>query len=76
MPPDFDTGWGLHFQEGYDLEKIVALMLLGVLASLVVGIVWSVFHSIADGFQVAGYIVTTWALGLATLQFVVSKITP
>jgi hypothetical protein len=72
VPPDFETGWGLHFQEGYDFEKVVALLLLGVIFSLVIGIVWSVYHTVADGFQIAGYIITAWALGITTLQFVVS----
>lgn len=74
VPPDFETGWGLHFQEGYDLDKVVALSLLGVVLSLVVGIIWSVRDTLAHGLQIAGYIIGAWALGITTLQFVISKL--
>lgn len=74
IPPDLDTGWGLHFQEGYDAEKIAAVALLGILISIATGVVWAIRHSVADGFQVAGWVVSSWALGIATLQFVVNRL--
>ncbi|ORY18591.1 heterokaryon incompatibility protein-domain-containing protein [Clohesyomyces aquaticus] len=72
LPPDFDTAWGVHFNEGYNIEKIVYLFLLGVLISVLFGIFWSIYRSVGEAFQVSGYIVGAWAVGLATLQIVVS----
>jgi hypothetical protein len=72
MAPNFYTGWGLHFQEGWDLEIILAMVLTGIFISLIFGVLWSVFPTVADGFQVGGHIMAVWALGVASLQFAVS----
>ncbi|MCJ1300976.1 hypothetical protein MMC08_003775 [Hypocenomyce scalaris] len=67
-----DVGWGVHLIEGLDWSKLWALGLIGLLLSLLFGVLWSVFAgSIQNGFAVAGCIMTvlTCALGMAQAGF-------
>lgn len=72
-PPDLDTAWGMHLEEGLDIERIVIVVLVGFVSSLAFGIVWAtVKKSVQDGFSVAGYIAACETLLLATGQLFIS----
>ncbi|KAH4205897.1 hypothetical protein HBI40_235060 [Parastagonospora nodorum] len=72
--PDNYTGWGIHLEEGLDLERLFLLILIGLLCSLIFGVIWAVCRrSVQDGFTVAGYIVASETLGLTLLQLVLAS---
>jgi hypothetical protein len=63
-------GWGIHFVEGWDWDKIwvFAFVLFG-LGSLTFGIAWSTMeHDIQGAFGVSSYMVTFLALAIGVAQ--------
>ena len=59
----FTEGWGLYFEEGWEIHDIFALTIIAVLPSLIFLILWSVYKldvSAASG--VASYIVSVIVL--------------
>lgn len=73
LQPDLYTGWGIHLEEGLDIERMVFLLLVGFVTSTVFGIVWAVVkQSIQDGFSIAAFIAACEALAVATVQLLVS----
>ena len=54
---------------GIDEFKLFALGLIGTLASMIFGIVWSVVRQdIQGGFAVAGFLFTLFAFAIASLK--------
>ena len=67
-----DVGSGVHLVEGLDWVKLWTLGLIGLLSSLLFGVLWSIFASnIQSGFAVAEFImaVLTCMLGTAKAAF-------
>jgi hypothetical protein len=42
-------GWGIFFEEGWDLAKISSIVVLVVLGSLLFGLLWAVLKKDAQG---------------------------
>ena len=64
-----DVGWGVHLIEGLDWFKLWVLGLIGLLLSLLFGVLWSVFAgSVQNGFVMAGSIMTVLTCALGTAQ--------
>jgi hypothetical protein len=62
-------GWGICFIEGVSWPRVCALGLVGVLASTIFGIAWTVVQKdIQGGFGVASYMLGVLVLGLGALQ--------
>lgn len=64
----YTVGWGLHFQEGWHLRTIWCFLVFIVVASLLLGIVWSVVRDdVQGGFGISSYLITIGALGVGYL---------
>jgi hypothetical protein len=62
-------GWGICFIEGVSWPRVCALGLVGVLASTIFGIAWTVVQKdIQGGFGVASYMLGVLVLSLGALQ--------
>jgi len=73
IDPDFYTGWGMHIEEGLDFERICLLLSFGIVTGGTFGIVWAICkRSLQDGFAVAGFIVGSEAVAVATLQLLLA----
>jgi hypothetical protein len=73
IDPDFHTGWGMHIEEGLDFERICLLLFFGIVSGGTFGIVWAVWRrSLQDGFAVAGFIVGSEGVAVATLQLLLA----
>lgn len=73
IDPDFYTGWGMHIEEGLNIERIYLLLLVGVVSGGTFGIVWAICkRSLQDGFAVAGFIVGIEAIAVASLQLLLA----
>lgn len=67
-PPDSNVSWGLQLEEGYS-ERLVFVFFSGVVASGVVGLVWSIcVKDLQSGFVVASWILTSEAVVVGVLQ--------
>jgi len=65
-------GWGLYFQEGWDIDLIITIsFVVFILGSLLFAVCWSVLeHDVQGAFGVSAYMVTACGLFVA---FVVNK---
>ncbi|KAF1831737.1 hypothetical protein BDW02DRAFT_38240 [Decorospora gaudefroyi] len=65
-------GWGLYFEEGWDVDIILGIIIfMIVLGSLMFGVCWTVFESDIQGaFGVSGYMITA---GGVLMAFVVRR---
>ena len=71
---DRTDAWGLDFEEGFDVDRLLLWVVLGLLPSLCFAIPWTVVKgSIQDGFSVAGYVVGAEALAIATVQVALTQ---
>jgi hypothetical protein len=63
-------GWGLHFVEGWNWNKILTVScFVFILASTVVGVLyWKFEHSIQDAFTIGTFMLACFAVGMGTLQ--------
>jgi hypothetical protein len=61
-------GWGLYFQEGWDLRILTGMVVIVLVASLIFAVLWSYFkHDVQGAFGVSSYIVT--AIGVPVALF-------
>ena len=60
-------GWGLHFQEGWDFDLLIGMILVVfLLASLLFGVLWSYFKMGVQGaFGISSYMVTATGIFVA-----------
>lgn len=60
-------GWGLHFEEGWDFDLLISIILVVfLLASLLFAVLWSYFKLDVQGaFGVSSYIVTAMGIFVA-----------
>lgn len=60
-------GWGIYYQEGVDFDMIIGVVFcIFVLASLLFGILWTVFeHDVQGAFGISSYMVTASGIFLA-----------
>ncbi|KAH6865714.1 hypothetical protein BKA58DRAFT_461671 [Alternaria rosae] len=62
-------GWGLDVVTGVDELKLFGLALLGTLASIIFGLVWSVIkHDIQGAFAVAGFLFAILTFTIASVK--------
>jgi hypothetical protein len=63
-------GWGIYYQEGWDMDKIaLVLFLVFLLASLLFGILWTRFKMDLQGaFGVSAYMVTACGIFIAFIS--------
>ncbi|KAF2855319.1 hypothetical protein T440DRAFT_209539 [Plenodomus tracheiphilus IPT5] len=72
IAPDLHTGWGLHFEEGLDFERICFVLLGAFVSSGLFGLIWAVCKgSLQDGFTVAGFVASGEAVAVASLQLLI-----
>jgi hypothetical protein len=73
IAPDLYTGWGLFLEEGLDPDRICILLLTGFVSSMTFGIVWGICKgSLQDGFAVAGFLASSEAVAVATVQLLLA----
>lgn len=54
------AGWGIHFKEGWDWDRVRIVLMVYLAGSLVFGVVWAARRNDVQGaFGVAGYWVST-----------------
>ncbi|KAI4656882.1 uncharacterized protein J4E78_006773 [Alternaria triticimaculans] len=64
-----NIGWGLDVVTGVDELKLFGLALLGTLASIIFGLVWSVMkHDIQGAFAVAGFFFVIFTFTIASVK--------
>ncbi|KAF8853794.1 hypothetical protein BDZ45DRAFT_748238 [Acephala macrosclerotiorum] len=63
-------GWGLHFEEGLSLKKILTWSCLAIIsASILEGIFYCKFkHSVQDALAIGAFILSCFGIAVATLQ--------
>jgi hypothetical protein len=66
---DEATAWGIELVEGRDWAYLWFVGLLAILCAMTFGVVWArIMNDLSGGFTVAGYIVTTLACLIGTIQ--------
>jgi hypothetical protein len=62
-------GWGLYFEEGWDVDMILGIIILIILlGSFLFGICWTVLESDIQGaFVVSGYMITAGGVLIAVI---------
>jgi hypothetical protein len=69
LAPDHFTGWGLYFQETYNLTRLCICGIFAFLVSLAFGIAWATnTGSFQDAFAVASYVLALEALLVGLVQ--------
>jgi len=65
-----NPGWGLQFVEGWNVRKIVLLVVVCFgFGSLLVGVLWAVFkHSVQDAFSIAAYMLAFVGVTIGGVQ--------
>ncbi|USP80639.1 hypothetical protein yc1106_07913 [Curvularia clavata] len=72
IDPDFYTGWGMHLEQGLDLQRIFLVLFFGIASAGTFGLVWGVCKSLQDGFSIASFIVGSEAVAVAVVQILLS----
>ena len=72
IDPDFYTGWGMHLEQGLDLQRIFLVLFFGIASAGTFGLVWGVCKSLLDGFSIASFIVGSEAVAVAIVQILLS----
>jgi hypothetical protein len=69
-PNTIVTGWGIHIEEGVNEEVLAVIAFVVLVASGVVGVLYSVrTGDVSGGFAIAGYIATVLGVGCSMLYF-------
>ena len=70
--PDLYTGWGMHLEQGLDLQRICLVLFFGIASGGTFGLVWGICKSVQDGFAIASFIVGSEAVAVAILQILLT----
>ena len=72
LPLHYTCGKGLAFTEGWLVHRIIWTSTILCLSSFILAVVWSLKHSVEDGFSIGGYLLSFSSVLVAVVMFVSS----